>query len=145
MMTLFLLMKSESNFLTQLQDRAGCMAGIGSGCTACFNVLQSNIIEWKEKRAVISVGYTYGIAALWLALNVVSFAAYGIDKYKAVHHRWRIPEATLIGFAVVGVIGALAGMKVFRHKTRKNKFRIGVPVIFVLEGVVLGALYVFFR
>lgn len=90
---------------------------------------------------MISVGYTYGIAALWLALNVISFTVYGIDKYKAVHHRWRIPEATLIGFAVVGVIGALAGMKVFHHKTRKNKFRIGVPVIFVLECAVFGALY----
>lgn len=79
-----------------------------------------------------------GIPVLWLIFNVAAFAAYGIDKYKAVHHRWRIPEATLIGFAVIGVIGAMAGMKVFHHKTRKNKFRIGVPVIFVLECVVVG-------
>ena len=52
------------------------------------------------------------VLAVYLVMNLIVFAMYGIDKYKAVHHKWRIPEATLIGAAVFGVFGALAGMYV---------------------------------
>ena len=52
-------------------------------------------------------------------VSLVAFAAYGIDKYKARHKRWRIPEAFLLGIGFCcGAIGALLGMKVFRHKTK---------------------------
>lgn len=73
------------------------------------------------------------VLAVYLVMNLIVFAMYGIDKYKAVHHKWRIPEATLIGAAVFGVFGALAGMYVIRHKTKKPKFFITVPAILVLE------------
>ncbi len=69
----------------------------------------------------------------YLIVNIIVFIMYGIDKYKATHKKWRIPEATLIGAAVFGVFGALAGMYVIRHKTQKPKFYITVPVILVLE------------
>ena len=70
-------------------------------------------------------------AIIWLILiNLIAFAAYGIDKRKAVKGQWRIPEATLIGLALAGgPVGAYAGMKVFHHKTKHAKFAIGVPVI----------------
>ena len=71
--------------------------------------------------------------AAYLILNGIVFLIYGVDKYKAVHHKWRIPETTLLVIAVIGVIGAFAGMHVFHHKTRKPKFYVGVPVIFFLE------------
>ena len=68
--------------------------------------------------------------AAYLILNGIVFLVYGVDKYKAVHNKWRIPETTLLVIAVIGVIGAFAGMHVFHHKTRKPKFYVGVPVIF---------------
>ena len=53
-------------------------------------------------------------------------------------HRWRIPESTLIGIASIGGgAGALAGMLIFHHKTRKWKFRIFVPVSVVLWAGIL--------
>ncbi|MBR4349454.1 MAG: DUF1294 domain-containing protein [Bacteroidales bacterium] len=68
------------------------------------------------------------------AINVVAFFAFGIDKYKAKRDKWRIPESTLLSMAVLGgSIGALAGMKVWRHKTLHDKFRIGIPVIIALQ------------
>ena len=74
-----------------------------------------------------------------LAINVVAFFAFGIDKYKAQHNKWRIPESTLLTMAVLGgSIGALAGMKVWRHKTLHNKFRIGIPVIIALQIAAVG-------
>ena len=56
---------------------------------------------------------------LLFAVSLVAFAAYGIDKYKAVRGRYRIPEAFLLGVGLCcGALGALTGMKVFRHKTK---------------------------
>lgn len=68
--------------------------------------------------------------ALWVIfMSVIAFLLYGLDKYKAIHHRWRIPEQTLILAALVGgAPGALLGMQIFHHKTRKWKFRIVVPL-----------------
>ncbi|MBQ3028008.1 MAG: DUF1294 domain-containing protein [Lachnospiraceae bacterium] len=81
----------------------------------------------------------------YLVVNLIVFAMYGIDKYKAKHKMWRIPEATLIGAAVFGVFGALAGMYLFRHKTKKPKFFVTVPVILVLEAALVIGWYVFIR
>ena len=75
----------------------------------------------------VAIGYL-------IIINVIAFLAYGIDKYKAKREQWRIPEATLIGLAVIGgSVGALLGMRVFHHKTKKPKFFIGVPVILVVQ------------
>ena len=75
-----------------------------------------------------------------LIINIIAFIAYGLDKYKARHDKWRIPETTLILLAVIGgSIGAIVGMKFFRHKTRKAKFFVGVPVILVVQLILAGA------
>ena len=69
-----------------------------------------------------------------LTMNVVSFAAFGIDKYKAKRGLWRISEATLLLLAVVGgSIGALLGMRIWRHKTQHAKFRYGLPLIILAQ------------
>lgn len=60
---------------------------------------------------------------IYIALTAVTFAAFGLDKFYAQTHRWRIPERVLLGLALVGgAYGALAGMLIFRHKTRKAYF-----------------------
>ena len=69
-----------------------------------------------------------------LIINAIAFFLMLADKQKAKKKKWRIPEATLIGVAVIGgSIGALAGMYTFRHKTKHPKFTIGVPVILALQ------------
>ena len=69
-----------------------------------------------------------------LGINVVTFFAYGIDKWKAKHSKWRIPEATLLGLAVIGgSIGAWLGMKVWHHKTMHKKFKYGIPLILAAQ------------
>ncbi|MBR5258931.1 MAG: DUF1294 domain-containing protein [Eggerthellaceae bacterium] len=73
-----------------------------------------------------------------LAINVVTFAVYGIDKFKAKRGMWRIKEATLLGLAVAGgSIGAILGMYLFRHKTKKPAFTVGVPLIILAQAAVL--------
>ena len=69
-----------------------------------------------------------------IVVNVVTFIAFGIDKWKSKHDKWRIPEATLLGMAVIGgSIGAWLGMRVWRHKTMHKKFQFGIPVIILLQ------------
>lgn len=67
-------------------------------------------------------------------INILAFLVFGLDKRKARKDRWRVPEATLLLLAVIGgSVGALLGMVVFRHKTRHNKFRIGLPLILLAQ------------
>ena len=69
-----------------------------------------------------------------VAVNLVAFCMYGIDKRKAVKDRYRISENALLGVALIGgSIGAWAGMKIFRHKTQKWKFKLLVPLFFLLQ------------
>ena len=66
-------------------------------------------------------------------INLAVLLLYGLDKWKAKNHRWRVSEAALMMAAVFGVFGAYGGMNLFHHKTQKPEFDIGVPVIFVVE------------
>lgn len=73
-----------------------------------------------------------------LLINAIAFLLMLVDKQKARKNLWRIPEATLLGTALLGgSIGALAGMYTFRHKTRHIKFTLGIPAILILQ-IVLG-------
>lgn len=75
-----------------------------------------------------------------LALNLFTFVLYGIDKYKARHGLWRVPESTLLLLAVAGgSLGAWAGMRVWHHKTLHRKFRYGVPAIIFAQVAALLA------
>lgn len=74
----------------------------------------------------------------WLALNATTVLVYGYDKAIAGGRRRRIPERTLLAFALVGGSpGALLAMRVFRHKTAKPSFRRAMAWI-VLAQVALG-------
>ncbi|MCI6195738.1 MAG: DUF1294 domain-containing protein [Prevotella sp.] len=69
-----------------------------------------------------------------LAVNIVTFLLYGIDKFKAKKGKWRISEATLLTMATIGgSIGAWAGMRLWHHKTMHKKFKYGIPVIIILQ------------
>ena len=73
-------------------------------------------------------------------VNAAAFLLMLADKLKAKKGAWRIPERTLIGIAVIGgSIGTIAGMNLFRHKTKHLKFSIGLPVILAVQ-MVLGLL-----
>ena len=76
-----------------------------------------------------------------IVINVVTFLVYGIDKWKAKQGSWRISEATLLIFAVIGgSIGALLGMKIWHHKTMHKKFKYGLPLILIIQIILIGYL-----
>ena len=90
---------------------------------------------------------TQTIVYYLIALNIVTFFVYGIDKWKAKRAKCRIREAALLGLAVLGgSIGALLGMKVWHHKTMHKggtrdvdnivggyQFKYGLPLILIAQ------------
>lgn len=84
------------------------------------------------------------LAYYLLIINALAFLLMLVDKRKAQKNRWRIPEKTLLGTALIGgSLGAMAGMQLFRHKTKHMKFVIGVPVM--LTGHILLLIWLFCR
>ncbi|NCB32952.1 MAG: DUF1294 domain-containing protein [Erysipelotrichia bacterium] len=75
-----------------------------------------------------------GLLIYAAVINCICFMLFGLDKYYAIHRHWRIRERTLILCAALGgSVGALAGMKVFHHKTLHGRFSIGVPMILLVQ------------
>ena len=81
----------------------------------------------------VSVGGLY-----FIVINFLTFLLYGLDKYKAIRQEWRIPERALLLMAFMGgAFGALSAMRIFRHKTRKGRFRLMIPLFCLLWGYVI--------
>lgn len=78
---------------------------------------------------------------LWVyifVINIIAFIMMGIDKLKAKIGAWRISKRTLFAMAFMGgSVGILGGMHVFRHKTRHAKFKWGIPLIIIIQGILL--------
>jgi len=72
------------------------------------------------------------LAGLYVLINLVALAMYAYDKVMARRGNRRLSEKALLTVALVGPFGALAGMRWFRHKTRKIKFKL-VPLFAVLH------------
>ena len=73
-----------------------------------------------------------------ILISLISFIVMGIDKSKARRRARRIPEAALFTLAVFGGSpGILLGMYIFRHKTKHNSFRIGIPVIILVQAYLI--------
>ena len=75
------------------------------------------------------------IAIIYLiVINILGFLVMGLDKHKAKMAERRIPENTLFMFTILGGgVGTIVGMYVFHHKTKKMKFKVGMPLILILE------------
>ena len=77
-----------------------------------------------------------------IAINLIAFFAFGIDKRKAEKGAWRTKESTLLGLAAIGgSVGALLGMNAFRHKTKHTRFVAGMPLILIIQLVILCYLF----
>jgi len=79
------------------------------------------------------------IIILFLFWNLITFFLMGIDKYKSVKGHYRIKEYTLIMTAfLMGGVGTLAGSLFYRHKTKKIKFKVLLPMAVIVNiGVIV--------
>lgn len=78
-----------------------------------------------------------------IIINLFAVIVTVSDKRRAISHRWRVPENTLLLIAALGGSPAMfVTMKLIRHKTQHKKFMFGIPAIIILQLVVL---YFIFR
>lgn len=71
-------------------------------------------------------------------IAIISVIVTAYDKYCAKHNKWRIPESTLFALgAFGGALPMLLCMKIIRHKTKKKKFMVTLPVFSVLQAILI--------
>lgn len=69
-----------------------------------------------------------------LVFNLLAFAMFGIDKWRVLHDKSRIPILTLLTASFIGgSLGGLIAMYLFRHKTKKTYFSFGMPLILLAQ------------
>lgn len=69
-----------------------------------------------------------------IIINILTAVISGADKLFAKLHSWRVPEIILLALAGLGgSVGAYFAMQIFRHKTLHWKFKLGVPLIFLVQ------------
>ena len=85
-----------------------------------------------------NVPYIVNMIKLLLLWNLITCILMGMDKSKAMYHRWRLSERFLLGCAFFfGSFGIGIGMLLFHHKIRKPCFAIGIPLYIVLQIMIL--------
>ena len=105
----------------------------------------NNMFENGDTIKLEDIFTTQNIIIYLIVINIIGFLIMFIDKQKAKKGAWRIPEKTIfIITALGGGIGTIAGMYIFRHKTQKLNFIIGLPLITILE-IILAIYYLFFN
>lgn len=73
-----------------------------------------------------------------IIINIIAFLLMLIDKRRAIAGRRRIPERTLFFVTLIGgACGGLAGMFLFRHKTKHLSFRILLPLFFLIHVILI--------
>lgn len=73
-----------------------------------------------------------------LSINLISFLAFGFDKHRANRNKWRLKNRLLLGLSFIGgAIGGLIGMNVFRHKTKKAYYKMGLPLMILMHILLL--------
>ena len=79
-------------------------------------------------------------------INIFTMYTFFLDKSKAKNKKWRIKESTLFLLSIAGgSLGALLGMKLFRHKTKHWYFKYGIPFILAVQIILTVYITVKFR
>lgn len=75
----------------------------------------------------------------FIVINLIGLLIMKIDKSASKRkNASRISEKTLLFIALIGgSIGSIVGMYLFRHKTKKLKFRLGIPIMMIFQILVL--------
>lgn len=92
----------------------------------------SQEVIWQADLALVGVMTLVGLGAMGLDKTIARKNGERVQRGKKP--RRRIPEKTLFLIAALGgSLGVLAGMYLFRHKTKHKSFVFGVPLILAAQ------------
>ena len=78
------------------------------------------------------------IYMLLIIINLCSLIMMKVDKSRARNKQWRIPEMNIWLISLLGgSVGTYIGMKLFRHKTKHLSFKIGIPLLILIQALTL--------
>ena len=73
-----------------------------------------------------------------IIINIIAVIVTIHDKRAAVKGTWRVKENTLLLISALGGSPAMyLTMLLIRHKTRKPKFMVGIPLILIVELIII--------
>jgi uncharacterized membrane protein YsdA (DUF1294 family) len=76
----------------------------------------------------------YLLGSILILVNFLSFIFVGLDKKKSLANLERTPEVRFFLFAALfGSLGIFFGIFVFRHKTRKIYFPLGIGLLLIQQ------------
>ena len=84
------------------------------------------------------------IIAYLALISILAAVITIIDKINAKTDSRRIPEHFLLTLGLLG--GSLSEyitMKLIRHKTRHNKFMVGLPVLLLIQITIIAGLWIY--
>lgn len=90
--------------------------------------------------APVCARFGAAVALAPLAVSILSFSAYAIDKRRAGRAGARIAEATLLTLdAVGGWPGGLVAQRLWRHKTAKVSYQLAFwPIVAAYQAAAIG-------
>ena len=124
-------------------DKAGMLRRVALTCLFVWLVLAALALTGHLRSPLTFAFWAFfarhkALTVYLAAVNLAAFILFGADKRRAVTGRRRVPIVTLLGLAFLGgSLGALAGMYLFRHKTNKNYFTLGVPLMLLTQAAAL--------
>ncbi len=71
-------------------------------------------------------------------INITTFLLFMADKKRAIRRQWRVPEILLLSLSAIGgSLGGYLSMQIFRHKTKTAIFKVGMPILIILQATAL--------
>ncbi|MCP3762511.1 DUF1294 domain-containing protein [Domibacillus sp. A3M-37] len=75
----------------------------------------------------------------FIAINFITYVTMANDKKKARKNQYRTRERTLWLLALLGgAPGGFIAMQTYRHKTKHNAFKYGMPALAVIDLLLLA-------
>ncbi len=101
----------------------------------------SNLMqEWKTPLWILEFGnMDFKFYLIFGVINLLAYFMMVYDKLQAKRNAARIPERVLFFLAFfMGALGIYLGMKwPVYHKSAKPSFRLGIPILMILNAVVI--------
>lgn len=124
-------------------EKGNMMSRVFIACIFVIQIILLLVLNGKHAEHITFAFWDffskYKILLIYLVvINFITLVAFAIDKINACEGRSRIRIVTLLGLAFIGgSVGALAAMYLFRHKTQKDYFAVGVPLIIITQVIVI--------
>ena len=123
--------------------KGNMMSRVFVSCMLVIQIILYLIVKGYIKSNLTIAVWTYFnqhryVLIYLIVMNIIAFIAYAVDKYNAIEGKYRIRIVSLLALAFLGgSIGAILAMYTFRHKTNKDYFTVGVPLIMIMQVVVI--------